>query len=447
MAEPLDLEQASRTDLIALIAVLRATVQQLEQRVQTLEAKLSAGGGRGVPGTKPASQQRSKATGKPRRPRRQGFARRRSSAPTRQETHAAPQCPGCGTALAGGWVKRRREVIELAPAPVEITTHRILARQCARCGKVVVPAVDLGGTVSGQQRLGARLVSLIATLREQGRWPVRQIQWYLRVVHDLSLSVGAIVAASARVAAAGAGAVAAIGDGIRASPVVHADETGWRERGRNGYAWSFSTPSALLVTHGGRSKAMVDAVLDARFSGVLVSDFYAAYHHYPGRKQRCWVHVLRTAHELRQVYPEDAGLARFAEQLHALYTAAVAQAGKRLSEAERKQVQQEAEARIVALCTPYASEPAAVQRRLCQRLLKHLPELFVFLREPAVPADNNAAERSLRHLVVSRKISGGTRSPDGTATKMTLATLFGTWALRGQDPWAASHDLLLSPQV
>ncbi len=37
----------------------------------------------------------------------------------------------------------------------------------------------------------------------------------------------------------------------------------------------------------------------------------------------------------------------------------------------------------------------------------HIKELFVFVAEPQVPPDNNAAERSLRHLVVSRKISGG----------------------------------------
>ena len=46
------------------------------------------------------------------------------------------------------------------------------------------------------------------------------------------------------------------------------------------------------------------------------------------------------------------------------------------------------------------------------------------MAEPEAPADNNAAERSLRHLVVSRKISGGTRSERGTASKMTLASLF-----------------------
>ena len=47
------------------------------------------------------------------------------------------------------------------------------------------------------------------------------------------------------------------------------------------------------------------------------------------------------------------------------------------------------------------------------------------MAEPDVPADNNAAERSLRHLVISRrKVSGGTRSEQGTESNMTLAFIF-----------------------
>jgi hypothetical protein len=84
---------------------------------------------------------------------------------------------------------------------------------------------------------------------------------------------------------------------------------------------------------------------------------------------------------------------------------------------------------------------------LCRRILKHLPSLFVFVLDPAVAADNNQAERSLRHSVVSRKISGGTRSAQGTQTKLTLATLFGTWRARGLNPYLACYELLASPQA
>ena len=78
---------------------------------------------------------------------------------------------------------------------------------------------------------------------------------------------------------------------------------------------------------------------------------------------------------------------------------------------------------------------------------RFIKELFVFESDPAVPSDNNAAERSLRHLVTSRKISGFTRSGQGTDSKMTLASLFGTWRARGLNPLLECLRLLASPQL
>ena len=66
--------------------------------------------------------------------------------------------------------------------------------------------------------------------------------------------------------------------------------------------------------------------------------------------------------------------------------------------------------KLLAICRPFLSDPSAVQGKLCRRIERHIKELFVFVAEPDVPADNNPAERSLRHLVISRKVSGGTRS-------------------------------------
>ena len=65
--------------------------------------------------------------------------------------------------------------------------------------------------------------------------------------------------------------------------------------------------------------------------------------------------------------------------------------------------------------------------------------------DPAIPADNHLAERSLRPLVVARKISGGSRSAEGSAVRMALASLFGTWQAQGRDPLTNCHSLLLAP--
>ena len=94
-----------------------------------------------------------------------------------------------------------------------------------------------------------------------------------------------------------------------------------------------------------------------------------------------------------------------------------------------------------------ADDTSAAQRRLCRRIERFIKETFVFVAEPGVPSDNNAAERSLRHLVVGRKISGGTRSARGTDSRMTLASLFGTWHARDVNPLVACRQLLASHQV
>ena len=70
--------------------------------------------------------------------------------------------------------------------------------------------------------------SLMAALREDGRIPKRTIQWYLKTVYGLKLSTGGIVGTIQGVAWRAQPAVVAARDRMWASPVVHADETGWR---------------------------------------------------------------------------------------------------------------------------------------------------------------------------------------------------------------------------
>ena len=167
------------------------------------------------------------------------------------------------------------------------------------------------------------------------------IQWYLQTVHRLPLSLGAIVRAIHQVAQKAQPALAEIRDRIRGSPVVHADETGWRQDGVNGYVWTFSTPTDRYFLRRGRNKEVVDEALGDSFSGVLVSDFYAAYHHYPGLKQRCWVHLLRDIHDLKALYPQDQKLAQWAGAIHQIYTGA--KAFTHPDARQRRRVQQQLE--------------------------------------------------------------------------------------------------------
>ncbi len=64
---------------------------------------------------------------------------------------------------------------------------------------------------------------------------------------------------------------------------------------------------------------MVDKALGKALDGVLCSDFYAAYTHYEGLKQRCWAHLLREIHDIQQIFTEDASLGTWAAAVHALF--------------------------------------------------------------------------------------------------------------------------------
>ena len=390
MDTEVDLTTVDRDVLIAIIAELQAVIERLQRRIAELEGQAKLGDPLRMPGLKAKSARKPPAQPGPRKQRRHGFARSRMT-PTHRVEHVMENCPDCGAHLSGGWTQRTREVIELPVVPVQVTEQVYIARTCPACRRRCTPPAELDGVVLGQQRRGVNLLSLIATLREEGRLPIRSVQWYLDTVHQLRLSVGAIVSAIHRTAQRAQPAVAAILDRIRASPVVHADETGWRQSGANGYVWTFSTPTeryfprTLLPANAtsceryfprrGRGKTVVDQALSDAFSGVLVSDFYAAYHHYDRPKQRCWAHLLRDIHDLVALHPKDAPLVQWAGAIHQLYAAA--KAFHHPEQQRRRVVQLALERSLLAICQPFLDNPSAIPARLCRRIERFSKELFV----------------------------------------------------------------------
>ena len=151
MEPGLDLDQASRETLLAIIAEQQGVISELRQRVESLEVRLSGGGpGARMPGHKPAARGKKGAgeAKKPRRKRQQGFARLRME-PTGRVAHAPESCPECHTTLSGGWVQRTREVIELPVCPAEVTEHFFIARRCPLCRKRRLPQEPLQGVAAG----------------------------------------------------------------------------------------------------------------------------------------------------------------------------------------------------------------------------------------------------------------------------------------------------------
>lgn len=437
----------SYEELAAENAMLRERLAALEAEVEMLRSMLT-GGGNGssaAPFVKPNRKERREADRQARKKRQSSFGRKLDK-PTERVEHRLEKCPDCGRKLSGGWVHARRQVVEIPETPVRVIEHVAIAGWCGACHKRYVPKIDLSGEVVGNSRLGVRLMSLVADLSTNCRMPHRTIQRIMNGLYGLKISLGEISEILHRVAERGLEAYNDLKWEIRGSPMVNADETGWREDGINGYIWSFSTPSArYLLRDRSRAGEIVSRTLGEEFGGVLVSDFYGGYNAYGGVKQRCWVHLLRDMKRLREKHAENQSVAAWVAGVKSIYEQAKEAARGDYDQMYRCRLRQYFEARLLKLALPYRDDKKAPQRVLAKRIDSFLGELFSFVDCEGVPSDNNAAERAVRPAVIARKVSGGTRSAKGSNTRMILMSLFGTWQLRGLDPLAACKAMLIAP--
>jgi hypothetical protein len=446
-------------DLWAGNKALRQEVAELREAVQRLEAGLKAardrieeleGKKREPPSWVKPNKPKKTGAKKPRRKRAalENGVRRREE-PTRVVKHELERCPDCGYGLYWQREGRRRQVIDIpAPAPVEVTDHVVMKGWCPHCEKWEAPKLDLGEEVLGQGRIGLRLTSLMVYLRAVMRVPIRGIQSYLAEQHGFYVSVGAVSGILDRAAERLRPEVEALKGEARASRVLHMDETGWREDGQNGYLWVMSVPGEqelrIFEYNRRRNRWVAKSLLGGQFRGVLSSDFLGSYNIYPGPHQRCWAHLLRDLHKLKEDAEEQVEVISWANSVKELYeegqelVRATSPPGERM----RREKYEALVARVDELGLVYARSSGHPCQALAKRVLRHRDELFQFVLHEEVSADNNLAERSLRPLVVARKISGGTRSARGTTTRMVLASLVGTWMARGQNPLQECFKLL-----
>lgn len=448
-----DLATAPRTELIALVYELIDKVHNLEAENAHLREQLHQKGKdkdsspKVVPNFVKANV---KKKGQVLRKKRENSYHRMKEIATEQIFHSADNCSNCGGELGKPSVAYRRQVIDIPVTPYTVTEHVVFKRWCINCQERILPEVDLSEYCLGQGRIGLSLATSIALLRDRCRLPVGVIQTYLKLFHNLKLSQGEIVEILHTAANSGRDRYNKLFDELKASKVVYADETGGRENGSNGYFWSLSTPKVhLLLYRGTRSSKVVKEVFGEdgeNFEGVLVSDFYYSYNCFLGEHQRCWVHLLRDIKDLKKEFPKHPPLNKWAKQVKDIYNLTLSYKPppnlKVGEEAEaRVKAQRYFEEKLLKICKPYLSKDTPMSN-LCGRIYTYLNELFTFVKYPEVKSHNNDAERILRHTVVSRKISGGTRSPKGSETKTILTSLFDTWKLQDLNPFEQMKSML-----
>jgi len=243
---------------------------------------------------------------------------------------------------------------------------------------------------------------------------------------------------------------------IRALPVVHADETSWRHDGRSYWVW-YAGDDDLAFFHldEHRSTQAAQRVLGQRFGGTIVADALASYKGvHPKDWQSCLAHIKTKAKELEQELAllkgkaSDPTARQFCQDIQG-FVHTVCQSHRRLGPGpwRAKTAQRKARAlrrKLRQWChTPlrYAKAEAFRQRLLGPEQRR----FFTCFARPKVPPTNNQAERSLRPVVIMRKIIQGTRSAKGLENHSVLRSLFETARRQGRKPHQFFLDLLTQP--
>jgi len=216
----------------------------------------------------------------------------------------------------------------------------------------------------------------------------------------------------------------------RQAPVKHADETGWRNDGHNGYGWLFGTKNvAIFRFRQSRSGKVAQEVLGSeQLPGVLVIDRYRGYNKAPCHIQYCYAHLLRDIQDLEQEFPDNDEITTFVQTAAPLLAEAMNLRSLPINDDEFYRRAANTKAEIITIMNSQANH-FGIQR--IQNIFRdNSHRLYHWANNREVPADNNFAERELRPLVLARKVSFGSHSDAGAKTRETLMTVLKTLKLR-----------------
>lgn len=455
--EQLGEEHALRLEAEGKVAALERENATLRKRVTELEARHRADAGGAGAKTPPAFVKANVAKRVRRKPgRKVGHAAALRPMPAKihqvidvplpRDGKGRELCPCCGTPL-GELRDHERIVEDVKPPELDVTKFKTRSGHCVKCGRTVEsraahqPPAPLSDLPHGQVGLNALAIGLMLRIRQ--RLPLRQIATVLEKLAGLRVCAGALVKQIKRMARWCRGEYEKLILRMRASKVLHADETGWRIDGHNAWAWVFTQPLlTLFVIDKSRGNKVIADVLGEAFGGTLVCDFYGAYDALDCPKQRCLTHLLR---ELKEQSEKDPSFAAepWATKLKAWCGKAMThkKQWERLSDPKYELGASRLEDRLDALIR--AGPVHAQAKRLHKRLTRHRPDLTRFLWEKKLEPTNNPAERALRPLVVARKISGGSRSVEHAQAWAQLSSILATQEQNGKNVLTETKKLLI----
>jgi hypothetical protein len=276
------------------------------------------------------------------------------------------------------------------------------------------------------------------------------IQRFLRETYGLALSTGALVNACQKVARSLQPAYDQLRAQIPAESALNIDETSHRENGQWQWTWVFRAPRfTLFHIDPTRSTAVLDQVLGSAFAGTVMADYYSAYRSYlaahpQADAQFCLAHLIRDVKFLGESLeaPERQFAAELLVELKELFR--LWHASQSAPEDASLRATLAAQGRQLERVATEQAPATRLARNVARRFTKHAPQYLRFTQEPGLEPTNNAAERALRHVVIDRKVTQGTRSPRGRTWCQRIWTTIATCRQQNRDLLAFLEQSLLA---
>ncbi len=396
------------------------------------------------PAQTPAARKPGKQPGAP------GIGRTQVFQANAEQAHYPDTCAGCGRPLdpATAVAYTGFQAVDLRwddPARPGLTLwvvdHRYYETPCvcghrtrAVAGQGVVDPLLAGIDLNEWRLVGPGLAALLVALAYRFRLSRARIQEFLGEWLGLDLSIGTIHQTLHEAAAAVAPAEEELVAAVLASDLLHADETSWPEAQQTLWLWVFVATTATLYYVAGRGKELVENVLDG-FTGWLMSDGWRSYRHY-SRRLRCWAHLIRKARGLAQSCDREArAFGQLVLDTLEVLMAAVYAAREGPPPVDLPTQHAPLLAALRAACERGQGSAHQKTHALAVELLNDWEAIFQVLSHPELPLTNNEAERALRHWVILRKLSLGTRTEVGSRVFALLASVIDTCRQRGHAPW------------
>lgn len=358
------------------------------------------------------------------------------------ELHAGP-CD-CGHSGSGEAIDQPRiqQVAELREDPIIATEYRLHGFVCPQCGRTVWAELP-AGVVEGQL-FGPRLQALIGYMKGSLHASYSGLEAFCRDVLNIQVARSHLCNTIARLNEALAKPYEELQEHIPTEPVLHIDESGWKDKGVKYWIWVFCTSLiSFFCIAKSRSAKVLEEILGETYGGTIVSDFFSAYVKYANALQQfCLAHLIRDIKFLTTL-PDEVDK-RFGERLLIEFKRLFHfwHLREKIPKDRFDRVMFRIKDRVLRLAEPCACGQPCKSTTLARRLVKHGDAIFRFLFDAAVPPTNNAGEQSIRGPVIDRRITQGSRSLMGRQWNARIWTVLGTCRKQGRSAWQFLQNAL-----